>query len=37
MNEWMLVGIVIVGTVIALGGGSWIMSLLRGKDKSTKA
>ena len=37
MNEWVLVAIVIVGTIIALGGGSWIMSILRGKDKSTKA
>jgi len=28
MNEWLLAGIVVVGSVIALGGGSWIMSAL---------
>ena len=36
MNEWVLVGIVVVGTIAALGGGSWIMSVLKGgKDKPT--
>jgi len=28
MNEWLLAGIVVVGSVIALGSGSWIMSVL---------
>jgi len=34
MNEWVLVGLVVVGTVLALGGGSWLMStIFRKKDK----
>ena len=36
MNEWMLVGIVVVGTIVAIGGGSWIMSVLRGNKSNTK-
>ena len=37
MNEWMLGGIVVVGTIVALGGGSWIVNTLRGKKgASTK-
>ena len=37
MNEWMLGGLVVVGTILLLGGGGWIMSLLRGKkDTSPK-
>ena len=31
MNEWILVGIVIIGSVLALGGGSWIMGSLARK------
>ena len=30
MNEWVLAGIVVVGSVLALGGGSWVMSKLGG-------
>jgi hypothetical protein len=34
VNEWVLVGIVVVGTVLALGGGSWFITKLGGnKDK----
>ena len=37
MNEWVLGGLVVVGTIVALGGGSWIMNTLRGgKGKTTK-
>ncbi len=33
MNEWILVGIVVIGSVLALGGGSWIVnSITRRKD-----
>lgn len=35
MNEWVLTGIVVVGTVIALGGGGWIVNnVIRRKDKA---
>ena len=38
MNEWMLGGLVVVGTVLALGGGGWILRVLGGrKDPSNKA
>ena len=38
MNEWMLVGIVVVGTLLILGGGSWLMRVLGAgrKDASTR-
>lgn len=39
MNEWMLVGIVVVGTIALLGGGGWFVNALRGgnrKNTSTK-
>lgn len=37
MNEWIMVAIVVVGLVIALGGGSWIIAALRGRGNgSTK-
>lgn len=35
VNEWMLVGIVVVGSVLALGGGGWFISKLRGNKKPT--
>ena len=35
MNEWLMVGIVVVGTVLRLGGGGWIASILRKKDSSS--
>ena len=34
MNEWMLVGIVIVGTIILIGGGKWLFGSK--KDTSPK-
>jgi hypothetical protein len=34
MNEWLMVGIVITGTVVLLGGGGWIASVLRSDKKS---
>jgi len=30
MNEWILVGAVVIGTLVLLGGGGWIASALRG-------
>ncbi len=37
MNEWILAGIVVIGSVLALGGGSWIMSALRKRDVPPKS
>lgn len=38
MNEWILVGIVIAGTVLALGGGGWVVSTIsRHKKDATKS
>ena len=37
MNEWILGGIVIAGSVLALGGGSWVMSTLNRKKTPPKA
>ena len=31
MNEWILAGIVIVGSVLALGGGSWVVNAIARK------
>ena len=31
MNEWILAGIVIVGSILALGAGSWVMSAINRK------
>jgi len=36
MNEWILAGIVVAGSVLALGGGSWVMSTLF-RSKKDKA
>ena len=36
MNEWILVGIIIVGCVLALGGGGWIVSTLRKNARPPK-
>lgn len=33
MNEWVLAGIVGVGLVLVVGGGSWVMSKVRGPAK----
>lgn len=30
MNEWIMVGGVVLGTVVLLGGGGWIASMIRG-------
>ena len=35
MNEWVLGGLVVIGTIVLLGGGGWIMSLVRGRNKDT--
>ena len=38
MNEWVLGGLVAIGTLIVLGGGGWVLSTLRGgKEKTPKA
>jgi|TARA_Y100000310_G_scaffold221627_1_gene223233 putative effector of murein hydrolase LrgA (UPF0299 family) len=37
MNEWMLVGIVVVGTVLLLGGGGWITSIIRSNSNKKDA
>ena len=35
-NEAVLVGVVILGTVVAIGGGGWLATIFRGKKaKST--
>lgn len=36
MNEWMLVGIVVVGTILLLGGGGVLMSAIRGPKKNAQ-
>ena len=33
MNEWMLVGLVVLGTAVTLGGGSWLVNTFRGKKQ----
>jgi len=35
MNEWMLVGLVVVGTILVLGGGGWLMNTIRGPKKNS--
>lgn len=37
MNEWVMAGIVIGGTVLLLGGGSAILNVIRGVRKNTKS
>ena len=34
MNEWVLGGIVVLGTIVVLGGGGWVLNVLRGKKKT---
>ena len=36
MNEWLLVAIVIAGTILALGGGAWVAKVLRGGSKQSE-
>ena len=36
MNEWVLFGIVVIGSVLALGGGSWIVGRLGRKKEDPK-
>ena len=31
MNEWIMAGTILAGTVVLLGGGGWIVSLARGR------
>ena len=35
MNEWVLGGIVALGTLILVGGGGWVLQILRGKNTKT--
>ena len=39
MNEWIMAGVVIVGSIVALGAGSWVMSIISKSSKKddTKA
>jgi len=37
MNEWVLVGIIVTGSILALGGGSWVMSTLARRKTGPKA
>jgi len=37
MNEWMLVGLVVVASVLVLGGGSWVMNVLTRKRDAPKS
>jgi len=37
MNEWVLVGLVVVGSVLALGGGGWVMNVLTRKKDAPKS
>ena len=38
MNEWMLGGLIVVGTIVVLGGGSWLVKAVRGvKGKPPQA
>ena len=30
MNEWVIVGGAVLGTVVLLGGGGWITAMIRG-------
>ncbi len=34
MNEWVLAGIAIVGTVVLVGGGAWLKSVMSSKRPS---
>lgn len=36
MNEWVLAGIVAVGTILLMGGGSWVIGSLTHKKDNTK-
>ena len=36
MNEWVLVGIVVLGTIVALGGSGVIAGFVRGRKDKTK-
>lgn len=33
MNEWVLAGIAVVGTLVLAGGGAWIAKLVSGNNK----
>lgn len=37
MNEWVLGGLVVAGTIVVLGGGSWIMGAIRGRRNKTQS
>jgi len=35
MNEWVLAGVVVIGSVLALGGGSWLLKMIFGRTDKT--
>lgn len=35
MNDYMLAGIVVVGTLVAMGAGGWLVRVFRGRRDST--
>jgi hypothetical protein len=37
MNEWIMAGVIIGGTVVAMGGGSAAIKLLQGFKKNNKS
>ena len=37
MNEWIMAAVIIGGTVLALGGGSFILRAIQGGNKKDKA
>lgn len=37
MNEWVMVGIAVIGTLVLAGGGAWMSRVLGGKREPPKA
>ena len=35
MNEWVLGGLVAIGTVLLIGGGGFLVRVMRGQNKDT--
>lgn len=36
MNEWVMVGIAVIGTLVLAGGGAWLSRIIGGKKESPK-
>lgn len=36
MNEWVMVGMAIIGTLVLAGGGAWMSKVLGGKKETPK-